>query len=194
MPAIGTRTPLATEREVRTISSSARGCFSILVKCLVKIAQPEITGWALWILALDLQVLLADGGDVITGMDQEVFSPHSVQKLAPGCNLAPHFLHLSSWITLAPHSGQNFKCFGLGGHCIAACGAYGLPPIRFCEVLVLFGHGSMRPNLFGGPAGLAADISTPKSGAHSLHSPRFSFQQLFRQTHESSVDTGQTQI
>ncbi len=61
---MGMRMPLATVREVSTISSSREVDFGILVKGFVEITQPEEDD-RIGVLAFDFEILLADGGDVI---------------------------------------------------------------------------------------------------------------------------------
>lgn len=120
------------------------------------------------------------GGPV--GMTYSCLAPHSGQNFVPGARLWPH-LHLPFAFSCAPHSGQNlaFVARGasqLGHEARMVSRQFSLASFLSSSAMAACAHTSSTDRL-----ACAADISTPKSGAQLLHSPRFSFQQLLRHTH-----------
>ena len=124
---------------------------------------------------------------VIAQLKQQIFyrlSPHSGQNFAFVVILKPQPGQLLAVLSFAPHSGQNFALVANGAsHSgqLARTVSLQLPSLSFLSSsdILACAQTSSTERL-----ACAADISTPKSGAHSLQSPRLVFQQLFRQTQE----------
>lgn len=108
-----------------------------------------------------------------------------MQNLAPGANLAPHFLHFSSALICAPHSGQNLTLAGSGA---SHFGQVARAPSRQLSSFNIARSSSAiwECAQISSTVRLdwAAAISTPKSGEHCLQSPFFEFQQSLLQTQE----------
>jgi len=108
--------------------------------------------------------------------------PQSAQNLAPGWSNTPHSVQCLSNLTGSPQLGQNFALvfngvshFGQEAWIVSR--QFDSDSFLSSSDILACAHTSSTERL-----ACAADISTPISGAHSLHKPRLVFQHFSRQT------------